>query len=96
MKKRPNVQRKKSWEIVKASKRAKDIKGIIAGGKKMEFGSSDAMITHDEGIAREVTEKYEKSGDVVVVEIDDMDPSAEDRGGKRFRKVFVINAPWKK
>lgn len=89
--------RPKQYEIIKASKRSKDIKGIFAGGQRLKFGSSGGFITSDVGIAREVEQKYgsEGSKDCVVVEIDDADPSAENRGGRRTRKTYVINAPWK-
>ncbi len=94
-----SVGRKKQYEIHKASKRSKDIKGVIAGGKRMAFGSSDAFITDDAGVAREIDEKYGEggSGDAVVVEVDDLDKSQEIHKGKRSRRVWSVGVvPWKK
>ena len=95
-----SVSRKKQFEIIKASKRSKNIKGFIVGrggGKRLAFGKSGGLILHDAGIANEIEQKYgnEGSKDVVVVEVDDLDTAAENRGGKSTRKSFVINAPWK-
>ena len=94
-----NVQRKKQYEIHKGSKRSKDIKGVIAGGKKMAFGSSGAFTTDDPVIAQEIDEKYGEGGqgDAVVVEVDDMDRSRPIHEGKRSRRIWSMpELPWKK
>ncbi len=94
-----SVGRKKQYEIHKASKRAKDIKGVIAGGKRMKFGKSGAFITDDPVIAKEIDEKYGEGGqgDAVVVEVDDLDKSQEIHRGKRSRRVWSVGKmPWKK
>jgi hypothetical protein len=94
------VGRKKSYEIIKSSKRSKDIKGLIVGAAKerMKFDKEGRMILHDHGKAKEIDQKYGHDGgskDVVVVPVDDLRP--EHKGSKtRSRRVFVINAPWKK
>ena len=95
--KRPNVQRKKSWEVVKASKDNFTGLGIDGRfGKKhfRKFGKSGAFVTHDEGEANYIKEVFgsrSKTGDgsVVVCEVDNA-------GGREPRRAFVINAPWKK
>jgi hypothetical protein len=92
------TQRKKQYEIHKASKRAKDIKGVIAGGKRMEFGKSGAFITDDPVIAREIEEKYGEGGqgDAVVIEVDDLDKSQPNRRGRSSRQVWTVGKmPWK-
>jgi len=94
-----SVQRKKQYEVHKASKRSKDIKGVIAGGQRMAFGSSDSFITDDPVKAREIDEKYGKggSGDAVVVEVDDLDMSRPIHEGKRSRRIWSMpELPWKK
>jgi len=90
------VSRKKQYEVMKASKRSKDIKGVIAGGKRLRFGKSGAFITSDAGVAREIQEKYGPTGDVVISEIDDADMTQENRGGRRTRKTWSVpELPWK-
>ena len=93
----PNVQRKKSWEVVKASQ--DKFTGIGLDGKYdkkhfRKFGKSGAFVTHDEGEANYIKEVFgsrSKTGDgsVVVCEVDNA-------GSREPRRAFVINAPWKK
>ena len=93
----PNVQRKKSWEIVKASQDnftglGIDYKG--GKGKFRKFGKSGAFVTHDAGEARYIEEAFgshSKTGDgsVMVCEVDNA-------GTRAPRRAFVINAPWKR
>jgi len=92
----PNVQRKKAWEVVKASRdkfTAIDVDG--GSGKKIrKFGTHGAFVTHDAGEARYIEEAFgshSKTGDrsVVVCEVDNA-------GSRVPRRVFVVNAPWKK
>jgi len=92
----PNVQRKKSWEVIKASK--DDFTGIGIDGKFdkkhfRKFGKHGAFVTHDAGEARYIQEAFgsrSKTGDgsVVVCEVDNA-------GSRVPRRAFVINAPWK-
>lgn len=95
-----SVGRKKSYEIIKASKRSKDIKGLRVGAgahRKMKFDKYGRMVVHDAGVAKEIEKKYGKDGsnDVVVVEVDDLRP--EHRETKtRARRVWNIRVPWKK
>lgn len=95
------VSRKKQYEIIKASKRAGDIKGLIVGdaNRRMRFNKEGRMVVHDKTVAHDIEEKYGKggSGDVVVVEVDDMDPTAPLHRGHRSQRVFVVGElPWKK
>ena len=88
----PNVQRKKAWEVIKASTDRFDGLGL-PDGKYRKFGPLDAMVLHDPGEARYVEEafgSYSKTGDrsVVVCEVDNA-------VGLTPRRAFVINAPWK-
>jgi hypothetical protein len=95
------VGRKKSYEIIKSSKRSAPIKGLQVGAgahREMKFDKSGRMVVHDPGVAAEIDKKYGHDGgskDVVVVPVDDLRP--ENKGSRtRSRRVFVINAPWKK
>jgi len=89
----PNVQRKKSYEIVKASQ--ENFTGLgLEGGEFRKFGKHGAFVTHDAGEARYIEEAFgshSKTGDgsVVVCEVDNA-------VGLTPRRAFVINAPWKK
>ena len=89
----PNVQRKKAFEIVKATK--EKFTGLgLPGGKFRKFGKQGAFVTHDAGEARYIEEAFgshSKTGDgsVVVCEVDNA-------GSRIPRRAFVINAPWKK
>jgi len=90
-----SVQRKKQYEVMKKSKRSKDIKGIITPKRRMKFSKDGAFITSDAGEAHDILEKY--PDDVIVSEIDSSDPAAENRGGFRSRRVFSVGQmPWKK
>jgi hypothetical protein len=95
----PNVQRKKSFEVLPMKG---DLMGIGVGGKMRKFGKdARAMVIHDEGEANAIEQMYgshSKTGDssVVVVEVDDSRPENRDRDGRAARASFVINAPWKK
>jgi hypothetical protein len=89
----PGVQRKKSWEVVKASQ--DKFTGLgLEGGKFRKFGKSGAFVTHDAGEARYIEEAFgshSKTGDgsVVVCEVDNA-------GTRLPRKVFIMPAmPWK-
>jgi len=92
----PSVQRKKSWEVVKASQDKFTGLGLDGKfGKKhfRKFGKHGAFVTHDEGEARYIEEAFgshSKTGDgsVVVCEVDNA-------GTRAPRRAFVINAPWK-
>ena len=99
MKKRiPNVQRKKSFEVLPMKG---DLLGIGVGGKMRKFGKdAKSMLIHDEGEARQIEQMYgshSETGDrsVVVVEVDDSRPENRSRDGRAARMSFVINAPWK-
>ena len=89
----PNVQRKKSFEIVKATK--DKFTGLgLPGGKFRKFGKQGAFVTHDAGEAAYIEEAFgshSKTGDgsVMVCEVDNA-------GSRAPRRAFVINAPWKK
>ena len=93
----PNVQRKKSWEVVKASK--DNFTGLGLDGKYgkkhfRKFGKHGAFVTHDAGEAAYIEEAFgshSKTGDgsVVVCEVDNA-------GTRVPRKVFVVNLPWRK
>jgi len=89
----PSVQRKKAWEIVKASQ--DKFTGLgLEGGKFRKFGKSGAFVTHDPGEAQYIEDAFgchSPTGDksVVVCEVDNA-------GTRRPRKVFSIPAPWKK
>ena len=89
----PNVQRKKSYEVVKASQ--DKFTGLgLPGGKFRKFGKQGAFVTHDAGEAAYIEEAFgshSKTGDcsVMVVEVDNA-------GSRAPRRAFVINAPWKK
>ena len=91
------TSRKKQWEIIPRSKRATTVKGLIIGGKRRKLGSAGMILT-DAGEAKEVDQTIGDTGskDFTVVEIDDADPKAENRGGKRTRKLWIVNLPWKK
>ena len=92
----PNVQRKKSWEVVKASK--EEFTGLGLDGKFgkknfRKFGEYGAFVTHDAGEAAYIEQAFgshSKTGDgsVVVCEVDNA-------GTRVPRRAFVINAPWK-
>jgi len=95
-----SVQRKKSYEIIKASERSKDVKGLFVGAGKhreMKFDRSGRMIVHDAGVAKEIDKKFGHDGgtkDVVVVEVDDLRP--EHKGTRtNARRVWNIRVPWK-
>jgi hypothetical protein len=96
-----SVGRKKSYEIIKSSKRSKDIKGLFVGGgkhRRMEFNKEGRMIVHDAGVAKEIDMKYGHKGgskDVVVVEVDDLRPEHR-RTRTKARRVWNIKVPWKK
>jgi len=93
----PSVQRKKSWEVIKASKdhfTGLGIDGKFGPGHFRKFGKSGAFVTHDEGEANYIKETFgsrSKTGDgsVVVCEVDNA-------GTRAPRRAFVINAPWKR
>ena len=93
----PNVQRKKSWEVVKATKDKFTGLGLETRkgkGKFRKFGKSGAFVTHDAGEAAYIEQAFgshSKTGDgsVVVCEVDNA-------GTRAPRRAFVINAPWKK
>ena len=92
----PNVQRKKSYEIVKASQ--DNFTGIGLDGKYgkkhfRKFGKHGAFVTHDAGEAAYIEQAFgshSKTGDgsVMVCEVDNA-------GTRAPRRVFTINAPWK-
>ena len=92
----PNVQRKKSWEVIRSSKDNFTGLGIDGKfGKKhfRKFGKSGAFVTHDEGEANYIKEVFgsrSKTGDgsVVVAEVDNA-------GSRPARRVFVVNLPWR-
>ena len=92
----PNVQRKRSWEVIKASQDNFTGLGIDGKyGKKSfrKFGEHGAFVTHDAGEAAYIEEAFgshSKTGDhsVVVCEVDNA-------GSRAPRRAFVINAPWK-
>ena len=92
---RTDTERKKAWEVVKASQdkfTAIDVDG--GKGKVRKFGKHGAFVTHDPGEARYIEEAFgshSKTGDgsVVVCEVDNA-------GSRVPRKVFSIRAPWKK
>jgi hypothetical protein len=91
----PNVQRKKSWEIVKSSKDKFTAIDVDGGNRKKirKFGKHGAFVTHDAGEARYIEEAFgshSKTGDgsVMVCEVDNA-------GTRAPRRAFVINAPWK-
>ncbi len=94
------VGRKKSFEIIKSTKRSKDIKGFFSGRgwKRRKFDNYGRMILHDEGEARAINQKYGHDGgsrDVVVIPVDDLRP--ENKGTRtRARRVWSIRVPWKK
>ena len=94
------VGRKKSFEIIIASKRAGATKGIFVGRgwKRRKFGKHGRMILHDEGEAKAIDQKYGHAGgsrDVIVVPVDDLRP--ENKGTRtRARRVWNIRVPWKK
>ena len=88
------VQRKKGWEIYKASKRVwdDDVKGIDVGGKQVKFGPNRSFFTRDPTLADEINKTVgnEGSRDVVVCEVDNPGPHWP-------RRVFQIpELPWKK
>ena len=93
----PNVQRKKSYEVVRASQ--DNFTGIGLDGKYgkkhfRKFGEHGAFVTHDAGEAKYIEEAFgshSKTGDgsVVVCEVDNA-------GSRVPRRAFVINAPWKR
>ena len=92
----PNVQRKKSWEVVKATKdkfTAIDVDG--GKGKVRKFSKDGIFVTHDAGEAKYIEEAFgshSKTGDgsVVVCEVDNA-------GSRVPRKVFSMpTMPWKK
>ena len=89
----PNVQRKKAFEIVKASK--DKFTGLgLPGGKFRKFGKHGAFVTHDAGEAAYIEQAFgshSKTGDgsVMVCEVDNA-------GSRAPRRVFTINAPWKR
>jgi hypothetical protein len=90
--------RKKSYEIIKRSKRSKDIKGIFSDAgkhKRMAFDDEGRMVVHDAGVAREIEQKFGSKGskDVVVVEVDDLHP---ENTGRSTKRIWSINLPWKK
>ena len=88
------VGRKKQYEVMKKSKRSKNIKGVITPQRRMEFSKDGVFVTRDAGEARAILEKY--PDDVVVNEVDDLDKTQENRGGRRTRKVFSMpKMPWK-
>jgi hypothetical protein len=88
----PSVQRKKSWEVIKASK--DNFTGLgLPGGRFRKFGKAGAFVVHDAGEANYIKEAFgsrSKTGDgsVVVCEVDNA-------GTRAPRRAFVINAPWK-
>jgi len=94
---RADTERKKAWEVVKASR--ENFTGLGLDGKYgkkhfRKFGKHGAFVTHDAGEARYIEEAFgshSKTGDgsVVVCEVDNA-------GSRVPRKVFSINAPWKK
>ncbi len=95
------VLRKKQFEIIKSSKRAGDIKGLVVGNsnRRMKFDKDGRMVTTDKVVAHDIDEKYGKegTGDVVVVEVDDMDPNEPNHRGHRSQRVFAVGEmPWKK
>ena len=84
----PNVQRKKSYEIVKASQ--DKFTGLgLPGGKFRKFGKQGAFVTHDAGEAAYIEQAFgshSKTGDgsVMVCEVDNA-------GSRAPRRVFAIN-----
>ncbi len=89
--------RKKSYEIIKRSKRSKDVKGFFVGAGKhnrMAFDKEGRMVVHDSGVAKEIEQKFGKHGskDVVVVEVDDLHPENK---GRDIKRIWTVNLPWK-
>jgi hypothetical protein len=86
-----SVQRKKAFEVIKATK--DPIDGLDVDGKYMKFGKYGGFVVHDPGEAQYIEDAFGShsktgSGDVVVCEVDN--------AGKQYpRRVFSINAPWK-
>lgn len=96
-----STNRAKSYEIIKSSKRSRDIKGLMVGAGKhrqMKFDKRGRMIVHDASVAKEIDQKYGHKGgskDVVVVEVDDLRPENRD-SRTRARRVWNIRVPWRK
>ena len=91
----PNVQRKKSWEIIKASKDKFTAIDVDGGSRKKirKFGTHGGFVTHDAGEAAYIEQAFgshSETGDrsVMVVEVDNA-------GSRTPRRAFTINAPWK-
>ena len=93
---RSSVERKKAWEVVKASR--ENFTGLGLDGKYgrkhfRKFGKHNSFVTHDPGEARYIEEAFgshSKTGDgsVVVCEVDNA-------GSRAPRRVFSVNLPWK-
>jgi hypothetical protein len=88
---------KKMWEVVRASQKKFD--AILGGNRKLTFGKSGGLLTHDKVLAKEIDDKfgYTKTGshDVVVTEVKDDHDAIHDPGHKYFFGSMPA-LPWHK
>ena len=93
-----STTKKKSWEVIKSTR--EKLVGIGVNGKALKFDKNGMFVTHDAGLAKDIKQMYGQESnvrDVIVMEVDDSHPSYEQGSdGRRTRKMFLVNAPWKK